>query len=96
MYHPRVVKGAPVFRNTSRTNRKATKKGSAVGSDTSRLSPLQVSALTVPDELTVTHLWKGAPREYNFDAVFAPGTPQEQVRVHRLLWGAEGAGAAQD
>ncbi len=39
----------------------------------------QQPAVTSPDELTVAHLWKGAPREYSFDSVFAPGTPQEQA-----------------
>lgn len=46
----------------------------------------QAPALVVPDELTVTHMWKGAPREYNFDAVFSPEASQEQV-----LWRAAGA-----
>lgn len=43
----------------------------------------QTAVLNVPDELTITHLWKGAPREYSFDNVFSPGASQEQV--HRRL-----------
>jgi Microtubule binding len=39
----------------------------------------QTAVLNVPDELTVTHLWKGAPREYSFDNVFSPEASQEQV-----------------
>lgn len=46
----------------------------------------QAPALVVPDELTVTHMWKGAPREYNFDAVFAPEATQEQVLFLEMCW----------
>lgn len=43
----------------------------------------QTAVLNVPDELTVTHLWKGAPREYSFDTVFSPEATQEQVLLSR-------------
>lgn len=39
----------------------------------------QAPAVTSADELTIAHPWKGALREYNFDTVFPPGTPQEQA-----------------
>lgn len=39
----------------------------------------QSPAVTSSDELTIGHPWKGAPREYSFDSVFPPNTPQELV-----------------
>lgn len=61
-------------------------------------------ALTVPDELTVSHSWKDEkkPREYSFDGVFGPEAGQGQVGVgpamvfdstamFRLRYGMEGA-----
>lgn len=37
-------------------------------------------ALNVPDELTCELMWKDKKREFSFDAVFMPGTSQDQVR----------------
>ncbi len=39
----------------------------------------QKAVLDSPDELSLNHMWKGAKREYNFDAVFMPDVPQEKV-----------------
>ncbi|PNH02813.1 Kinesin-like calmodulin-binding protein [Tetrabaena socialis] len=41
----------------------------------------QSAALLIPDELSVSHMWKDEkkPREYSFDTVFQPGTSQDQV-----------------
>ena len=39
----------------------------------------QKAVLESPDELSLHHMWKGAKREYNFDAVFMPDVPQEKV-----------------
>ena len=39
----------------------------------------QTSVLDCPDELTLTHMWKGAKREYAFDSVFQPSDPQDKV-----------------
>lgn len=39
-----------------------------------------VNALAIPDVLTLTHLWKGQKREYQFDSVFDPVTSQDVVR----------------
>ncbi len=41
----------------------------------------QTSVLDCPDELTLVHMWKGAKREYAFDAVFQPSDPQDKVRM---------------
>jgi len=41
----------------------------------------QKAVLDSPDELSLNHMWKGAKREYNFDAVFMPDVPQEKVRA---------------
>ena len=43
----------------------------------------QTSVLNCPDELTLTHMWKGAKREYAFDAVFQPSDPQDKVGMSR-------------
>ena len=40
-----------------------------------------VNALIIPDVLTLTHMWKGQKREYSFDSVFDPTTPQDVVRI---------------
>ena len=41
----------------------------------------QVFALNLPDDLTVSHVWKDEKkqREYNFDLVFHPGQSQDNV-----------------
>lgn len=38
-------------------------------------------ALMVPNDVTVQHMWKDEkkPREYTFDQIFVPGTPQDLV-----------------
>ena len=41
----------------------------------------QEAAVVVQDELTVSHLWKGAKREYAFDNVFTSDTSQAQVHA---------------
>ena len=46
----------------------------------------QKAVLESPDELSLHHMWKGAKREYNFDAVFMPDVPQEKV-----CWGRQQA-----
>ncbi len=39
----------------------------------------QKEALIIPDELSLEHMWKDKKREFSFDAVFSPATPQEKV-----------------
>ena len=39
------------------------------------------NALVIPDVLSLHHMWKDKKREYAFDSVFEPGTPQETVRT---------------
>lgn len=39
----------------------------------------QKVALNVPDELSLNLEWKGVKKEFNFDAVFQPGTSQDKV-----------------
>ena len=41
----------------------------------------QKEALIIPDELSLEHIWKDKKREFSFDAVFSPATPQERVRA---------------
>lgn len=40
------------------------------------------NVLITPDVLTVEHMWKEKKREYQFDSVFNPDTPQDTVRPH--------------
>jgi hypothetical protein len=46
---------------------------------------LQSPAVSMPNELTVSHFWRDEkrPREYDFDAVFGP--QHTQVRTHLFL-----------
>ena len=46
----------------------------------------QRPAISIPDELTVEHMWKDKKREYNFDSVFAPESTQEQVNSSSNAW----------
>lgn len=58
---------------------------------------LQTPAITIPNELTVSHAWKDEkkPREYDFDAVFGPGASQvwaaRAVTLILIVWAGRGA-----
>jgi hypothetical protein len=48
---------------------------------------LQAPAVSMPNELTVSHFWRDEkrPREYDFDAVFGPQHTQVRTLTPRQL-----------